>query len=367
MIAEGKAKLDIQLEKPSRKMGVFYNQVMAFNRTMSVMLLNVLGRQNLRIALPMAGSGVRAIRFLKELEKGIVGELLVNDISPSAVESIKENLALNGLKCPDAIIKDVSTRDASAFLTENRFFDYIDIDPFGSPNPFLDAAIRSLKTVRSGILAVTATDTAPLSGTYPDACRRKYWAVPIRNEHKHEIGLRILIRKIQLVAAQYEIALEPLVSYSKDHYFRIYFESKKSKKSVDLELKNHLMFNYWPESAKFSISEKPEKGCQTAGPLYAARINSPTILKKILDQTTQVPTPLADKKFIQLLYDESKIDIVGFWDVHTLAKLNNLKEIPSHKTIAARLGNHPYAISHTIPTGIKTEHPDFPSMLKSAK
>ena len=68
-------------------------------------------------------------------------------------------------------------------------FDYIDVDPFGSPNPFLDAAIKRI--ARDGILAVTATDTAPLCGTYTNACRRKYWAVPLRNELMHEIGIRI--------------------------------------------------------------------------------------------------------------------------------------------------------------------------------
>ncbi|MCU0373510.1 MAG: ATP-binding protein, partial [Ignavibacteria bacterium] len=41
-------------------------------------------------------------------------------------------------------------------------FDYIDIDPFGSPCPFLDAAIKRLS--RGGILAVTATDTSALAG-----------------------------------------------------------------------------------------------------------------------------------------------------------------------------------------------------------
>ena len=38
------------------------------------------------------------------------------------------------------------------------YFDYIDIDPFGSPNPFLAAAIGRI--TRNGIVAVTATDTA---------------------------------------------------------------------------------------------------------------------------------------------------------------------------------------------------------------
>ena len=55
---------------------------------------------------------------------------------------------------------------------ESAGFDYIEIDPFGSPTDFLESSIVRLS--RRGILAVTATDTAPLCGTYPNTCKRKY-------------------------------------------------------------------------------------------------------------------------------------------------------------------------------------------------
>ena len=116
-------------------------------------------------------------------------------------------------------------------MLESKGFDYIDIDPFGFPGRFLDAA--ALRIARKGILAVTATDLGALCGSFPKVCNRKYWAEPKRDYMMHETGLRILIRKIQLIGIQYEKALIPLFSYYKDHYFRIFFRCVKSKKECD--------------------------------------------------------------------------------------------------------------------------------------
>ena len=45
------------------------------------------------------------------------------------------------------------------------------VDPFGSPVPFIQSAIRGCR--RKGILAITATDTAPLAGAHAPKCRRR--------------------------------------------------------------------------------------------------------------------------------------------------------------------------------------------------
>ena len=133
----------------------------------------------------------------------------------------------------------VFNEDANLFLLNSKGFDYIDIDPFGTPNPYLDSACKRIS--REGILAVTATDTSALCGTYKDACQRKYWADSKNDCLMHETGLRILIRKVQLVAAQYDKALVPIFSYSKDHYMRVFFRSSKMKNKIDEILKQHKM------------------------------------------------------------------------------------------------------------------------------
>lgn len=51
--------------------------------------------------------------------------------------------------------------------TLEKRFTIIDLDPYGSPNRFLDAAIQSIED--GGLLLITATDLAVLAGNTPEA------------------------------------------------------------------------------------------------------------------------------------------------------------------------------------------------------
>src|SRR3989338_8252883 len=175
LITEGKAKVEVfHAKKISKDLPVFYNPVMRLNRDVTILLLFASGKRNMRVADILAGSGVRSVRFLKELGKGAVESMCINDGGKEAITQIKRNLALNGLG-KDRRIK-VENKDANIVLLESSGFDYIEIDPFGSPVPFLDAACKRISG--DGILAITATDTAPLCGTYPKTCKRRYWSTP---------------------------------------------------------------------------------------------------------------------------------------------------------------------------------------------
>ena len=94
LITEGSAKISIKTsDKVSKDMDVFYNPVMKLNRDISVLLLNSINKKNIQISLPLAGSGIRGIRFLKELNKGIIKSISFNDCSKKAVNSIKNSLS----------------------------------------------------------------------------------------------------------------------------------------------------------------------------------------------------------------------------------------------------------------------------------
>lgn len=208
-IIEGKAVVKVpKEEKISKELPVFYNPVMKLNRDISVLILQNVVNKKMQIGLPLSGTGVRGVRLLKELNKSKIKEVCFNDVNPKAVKIIKQNLKLNKVR------GKVFSKDANLFLLESHGFDYIDIDPFGSPNFLLDSAVKRLS--RGGILAVTATDAGGLAGSFPKACLRKYWAKSVRNSTMHENGLRILIRKVQLIGAEHDKALIPIFSYFKD-------------------------------------------------------------------------------------------------------------------------------------------------------
>jgi tRNA (guanine26-N2/guanine27-N2)-dimethyltransferase len=317
----------------NKKMEVFFNPVMVSNRNISVLLLNSIKNTGMNIALPLAASGIRGLRFLKELNKDKLANLFVNDNKENFTTTFKDNLGLNKIKKK----VQVHNQDANLFLLNQvtnkkkpagfcGYFDYVDLDPFGTPNPFLSSAISRI--CRKGILAVTATDTSALSGTYEKVTRRKYWATPLRNYMMHEVGLRILIRKVQLLGLQFDKALIPILSYHKHHYIRIYFKTTTSKTECDKILNQHqyLIFNHKKLEYKTS---KYEVG---VGPLWTGKLFDKKILRKMA-KTNPFPE---EEKFLQGLYKESKIDMVGFYDLHALAKKYK-KEAPKMELVLKKL------------------------------
>ena len=256
LLVENKTKLEVNVTgKISSKMEVFFNPQMESNRNLSILLLNSIGNKKMNLALPLAGSGIRGIRFLKEVKKGKIERVFINDQKDNFVKNLKSNLKLNGVG-EDKLV--VGQEDANHFLLNQHngsfcgYFDYIELDPFGSPNPFLSSAIARIK--RGGILAITATDTAALTGTYLKTTRRKYWGSSLKNYLMHETGVRILIRKVQLLGVQFQKALTPILSYHKDHYFRIYFVSTNGKGKCDELIKQHQYLLYCNKCLNFKGS-----------------------------------------------------------------------------------------------------------------
>ncbi len=331
-VIEGSIKINVKTSKiVSKNMDVFYNPVMELNRSLSVLLLNCVGNRNMQIGLPLSGSGVRGIRFLKELKKGKVKNVNLNDYDKNAIKSIKENLVLNKINVSSKKVA-ISNQDANLFLLNSCGFDYIDIDPFGTPNPFLDSAIRRIS--REGILGITATDTSALSGTYPNACLRKYWAKPLRGEIMHEIGLRILIRKCQLIGAQFDKALKPIYSYSKDHYMRVFFLCEKGKHKVDEILKKHDPFI-------------------DSGPIWMGKLWDEKLAGKMYGSyKKEVNGRFGSKEkellgFLEIIKDESKIHTVGFFNIPVFVKKNKLNDIPKQELIVSAIKKKGYQVSET--------------------
>ncbi len=335
-------------------MDVFYNPVMASNRNISILLVNSLPQQNLKIADPLAGSGVRSLRFLKELKKNKIKQICVNDFKDTFPQTFQQEATRNKLSFTNLLKTEklkVSHEEASLFLLNETGFDYIDIDPFGSPNPFLAAAVARIS--REGILAVTATDTAALTGTYPHVTRRKYWSESLHNYLMHETGLRILIRRVQLQGTQFDKALIPILSYHQEHYFRIYFKSVKGKEKCDEILKEHQYLLSCPHCLNYKTSIYNKEVCSCgknfsfAGPLWIGSLQDQKLL-----QTMVKNNPFSEEQqFLNLLNEEASLPIVGFYDLHQIAR--KLKtDVPRMDFVLAKVKG---VRTHFSGTGIKTE------------
>ena len=67
----------------------------------------------------------------------------------------------------------------------SKRFTVIDIDPYGSPASFLDGAVQAVDD--GGLICITCTDMAGLSGNHGEASFAKYGAMPLKSKCCHEM------------------------------------------------------------------------------------------------------------------------------------------------------------------------------------
>ncbi|MEM3579134.1 MAG: tRNA (guanine(10)-N(2))-dimethyltransferase [Candidatus Bathyarchaeia archaeon] len=295
-------KLSAFVEKPSEyapsKAPVFYNPVMELNRDIAVLALQAYQqtvKREIQVCEPLAGCGVRGIRFAREVEG--VKKVVINDINEKAYRLAKYNVELNRLGKRVAVKNMDANLLLAGYAAPYKRFDTIDLDPFGSPIPFLDSATRATRD--GGLLALTATDMAPLCGVHSKACIRKYGGKPLRAEYCHEIALRLVMGCVATTAAKHEIGISPLFSHSTDHYVRVYVILKHGAKEADENLKNlgHILhcFNCFHretvnKNALLGHADKcPNCGSKMdyAGPLWLGKIadeNFCTLMEKEVEK-----------------------------------------------------------------------------------
>ncbi len=314
---------------PTKDMEVFYNPEKRACRDISVSFVNAYGwRQKLVVCDLLAGTGVRGLRIATECEPL---KVYLNDANPNAYRVMKRNLKLNAgrLRCE----VEVSEMNALEFLGTHGSFDYIDVDPFGSPNHFLVAAAK----VRvGGVLAVCATDTAALSGTYPRVTGRKYGSKVVMTNFHNEVGLRILIRHVVGYGAALDLALQPVFAHSTRHYFRAYFKVGSGAGKIDKLLDNNRYLMYDVKTLEREVADSGNIGPLWCGPLHD---------KALVEKMVRVPEHLKDE-----------IETVGYYLVPKVsAKLG--KPVPRMERIfeALRQKDVPVSRCHFHPQGLKVE------------
>ncbi|WP_135824758.1 tRNA (guanine(26)-N(2))-dimethyltransferase [Halorussus ruber] len=211
-VSEGGIEVEVP-EQPDEGIGdeVFFNPVQELNRDLTVATLRAYRDREPRAEYyldAMAASGIRGVRAAAE-----GWNVTLADIDEEAIDLCRENLARNDLD------GEVVQRDANALMHE-EVFDVVDIDPFGSPIPFADAAFANTRD----LVCVTATDTAPLCGAHFHSGVRKYSAVPRNTDYHAEMGVRILLSAMARTAARYDAGVTPILTHATSHYVRTYLE-----------------------------------------------------------------------------------------------------------------------------------------------
>ncbi|XP_064478026.1 tRNA (guanine(26)-N(2))-dimethyltransferase-like [Ornithodoros turicata] len=377
---------------------VFYNPVQEFNRDMSVAVIQEFinirreeqqsdlgsstdaGEYKVTILEALAASGLRSIRYALEIDG--VERILANDYSRQAVESMRANIEHNN------VAHLVEPNEGEAALLMHKYkssrFDVVDLDPYGSPAPFLDSAVQAVKD--KGLLLVTCTDMAVLCGNASETCRAKYGSVSLKTKCCHELALRIILQSIESHANRYGRYTVPLLSLSADFYVRVFVrvytgpamvKKSTSKLGMVYLCSGCESFSFQPlgrciekgKSVKFKPAQGPPVGTNCPHCSHSQHLGGPIWLD-----------PLHDKGFVQRLITSigSKAHLYGtsrrmLGVLHVLAeeldvplyyildRLTSVVHVTTPNMLQARSAllnaGHKVSLSHAAKNSLKTDAP----------
>ncbi|WP_435196490.1 tRNA (guanine(26)-N(2))-dimethyltransferase [Natronomonas sp. EA1] len=315
-VSEGAVHLDVPEQDGTADADVFFNPVQELNRDLTVAVLRAYReRRDVDSYLDaMAASGIRGLRAARE---GY--EVTACDVDPEAVELAEKNFEANDL--PGECLR----ADANAHMHE-QWYDVVDIDPFGTPIPFADAAFNSARH----LLCVTATDTAPLCGAHFGSGVRKYSTVPRNTDFHAEMGVRVLLSALVRTGARYDVAATPVLTHATNHYVRTYLELDSGAKRANAQIDELGYVDWcpqclWRESSTGLIAD-PHASCpncdanvKTAGPLYLGHPHDREFVASVREQVTD---EMGSKKRALKLLDrlEGELDTPTHYDQHKLYK-----------------------------------------------
>jgi tRNA (guanine26-N2/guanine27-N2)-dimethyltransferase len=379
IVEEGKVKILVPKLKAFRKLPsdyapskapVFYNPVMELNRDIAVLALRAYQKRlnrEISVCEPLTGCGVRGIRFAAEVASA--RKVLINDINEKAFRLAKHNVQLNRLGEHVTVKNEDANYLLGSYGAPRKRFDTIDIDPFGSPVPYLDSCIRALRN--GGLLALTATDMASLCGVYPKACVRKYGGRPLRTEYCHELAVRLLIGCLATTAAKYDIGISVIFSHSTDHYVRVYATMEYGAKKADESIKNlgyilHCFKCFCRETAKGLFSVERFKKCSecdsklsVAGPLWLGRMFDGEFCQLMEEEAKQQEFRLGERveKILGLIKKEVEAPIT-YYVIDKLCDTLNLP-VPAVKTVVENLRKEGFQayLTHFSSKGVRSNAP----------
>jgi tRNA (guanine26-N2/guanine27-N2)-dimethyltransferase len=335
--------------------GVFYNPRMEMNRDITVACLEAMPDVSTYVDA-MAASGIRGIRVKKEVSREI--EVTANDWDGTACELIEKNAGRNGVRVK------VSRNGANTLLSSTQF-DFVDLDPFGTPAPYINSTCWASKRA----MGVTATDTAPLCGAHLKSGIRTYGAYPLKTEYYAEMGLRVLLGGVAREEAKYDRSLKPLLCYTDEHYIRLYLRVEHGRADADRMMKD-VGFIVHCSACKNRYTLRglavqapdtcPVCGAKTrtGGPLWLGATKDKAFAESVIDIMEKGQFNKKERAVRMLDIIKEELDIPAFYDQHAICR--DLKATPSDiNALLDALRDRGYEASrtHYAGVGFKTNAP----------
>ncbi|KAF5358340.1 hypothetical protein D9756_001542 [Leucocoprinus leucothites] len=380
---------------------------------------------NFTLLEALSATGLRSIRYAKEIP--LLKFVIANDLSDAAAATMRRNVELNGLGAFEETSTDPATPpklnpgkvrvnegDACTLMYNHREdkkrVDVVDLDPYGTAAPFVDAAVQcvsdggdhysfathaaaNLTLSHKGLLCVTCTDLAVLATTnYPEKCFSNYGGVSVKAEYAHEAALRLVLHSLSTAAARYGRYIEPVLSLSIDFYVRVFvrvwtgaMETKRAlSKTANYYICSHCQawyeqplgrvvekvheksghVNYlFKTQAGPTVSEKcPE--CEStlhlAGPMWSGPLHDPGFVGRVLEHLEEHKDHYGTAPRMKGMLTLAKEEIAAPF-YFTASKLASAFHCcsPSLNDIASALLNagHKVSRSHACAGSLKTTAP----------
>lgn len=337
--------------------------------------------RGLRVLEGLAASGLRSVRFALEVPG--LQSVTANDFSTKAAALIARNAEFNGV----GQLLQASCRDASMLMYEMRGkkerYDVIDLDPYGSPASFLDAAVQAVS--EGGLLCITCTDMAVMAGNSGETCYSKYGSVSIKAKYCHEMALRIILHSVDQRAGVYQRYIQPLLSVSVDFYIRVFVRVFTGQATVKNSVsKQALVYNCVGcgsfhlqrmgrrtsngKHMKYSAATGPPVGAecehcgqrhQMGGPMWAEPIHDAVFVQKVLSAVSGNPSRFGTSKRIEgmlSMVTEELEDVPLYYTVDHLSSTIHCNTPPLLQFRSALLhAGHRVSLSHACKNAIKTD------------
>ncbi|KAM0677956.1 tRNA methyltransferase 1 [Binucleata daphniae] len=346
--------------------GVFYNPAQKFNRDLTILVINnyLKNKQDVKIFEAMSATGLRGIRFAKELE----GEckIYLNDIDEDALHSIRANLIDNNITKIEEnvfVYNDkkiyLSNDNCNLALHKNaNNFDVIDIDPFGCCTSFIDAALSNIK--HDGLLCLTSTDTGVLCNNI-QKCYIKYNAMIMKTPAHHEQSLRILLGYICKAAGKFNKHIEPILCVSVDFYIRLFVKLRKGHFKKSYEDVSYYLYCcncfYTKEvnrdrKIQTNSCDHCKQTLKICGPLYNKKIKDSNFIDTMIERANN------NRISGVLLLIKDEIDTFLFYVIPDLCHYLRCDCIPLVKFITAILNlGYKASLTHCELNSVKTNAP----------
>ncbi|MHA1649247.1 MAG: hypothetical protein ACTSYB_03555, partial [Candidatus Helarchaeota archaeon] len=179
-----------------------------------------------------------------------------------------------------------------------------------------------------------------------EACLRKYGGRSLRTEYCHELAVRLCLNTLITTAARYEIAVTPLLSYSIDHYIRIYAHLQSGALKVDALLHQlgyivHCFQCDYRKSTSNLLATHPScPNCGNpldyAGPLWLGKLYDPSFCERLLNENNQrdLGTKKRIQKLLQQLLEEDST-IITYHNIHRICQQHKINASPFQEIIQA--------------------------------